>query len=90
MCQSLLKFPLSLGSKLIKMGSNVYTIDGQIDVSRALGFHGDSNIKKNLTCFPSFKSIKTEAKNICLIVATRGFWNVIGYERVADLVHQVV
>jgi serine/threonine protein phosphatase PrpC len=72
------------------MGSNIYTIEGQLDITRAFGFHGDSEIKKHITCYPSFKSIKIETKHICLVVATKGFWNVVGYERVADLVLQVV
>lgn len=58
-------------------------------ITRAFGFHGDKNVKRFIIPTPTVRSYKIESNHVCLIVATKGLWNALGYEKVADLVLQV-
>ena len=64
-------------------------IEGLYSITRALGFHGDPNVKRYILASPSLKSYKVEANEICLIIATKGLWKALSYDKVAQLVLQV-
>jgi serine/threonine protein phosphatase PrpC len=76
------------GANLIETSTGHYKIKGIIGATRATGFHGDNEIKQYLNATPSIKSYKIETNYVCLIIATKGLWQVLNYEKVADLVLQ--
>ena len=64
-------------------------VEGLFNITRALGFYGDESVKKYVTPVPSIRSMKIESNFICVIVATKGLWDVLNYSRVAEIVLQV-
>jgi hypothetical protein len=64
-------------------------IEGLYSITRGLGFHGDPNVKKYINCSPSIKSYKVESNEICIIIASKGLWKALSYDKVAQLVLQV-
>jgi serine/threonine protein phosphatase PrpC len=59
-------------------------------ITRGLGFHGDKSIKQFILPTPTFKSYKVEPGDVCVIIATKGLWKALSYDKVAQLVLQVL
>ncbi len=76
------------GAKIFEV-AGVKKLLGLYSVSRALGFHGDRNVKSFIKSEPTIESFKVEENFICMIVATKGLWNFLSHEQVTDLVHEV-
>jgi len=58
-------------------------------MTRALGFHGDKSVKNYVHPVPTIRSHKLDPNFICIIVATKGLWNSLTYDKVAEIVLQV-
>ena len=69
--------------------SGIKKIEGIYNVTRGVGFHGDKNVKKFMNPSPSVKSYKLEPNFICMVIATKGLWKVLSYEKVAEIILQV-
>ena len=65
-------------------------IKGLYSFTRAIGFNGDKTIKPFLSPVPSIKSLKVESSHACLIIGTKGLWNVLSYEKVADITNDLL
>ncbi|CAF0703188.1 unnamed protein product [Brachionus calyciflorus] len=78
------------GCQIIESSSGHKTICGLYSITRGLGFHGDNKIKKCILPKPSVRSYKIEENHVALIIATKGLWNFINYEKVADIVLQML
>ena len=78
-----------IGCCLLESPKGRFKIEGQFDITRAFGFHGEVPVKKFISYVPSVKSVELDSNSICLIVATKGLWKTLGYDRVADIVLQV-
>jgi serine/threonine protein phosphatase PrpC len=64
-------------------------IDGIIETTRALGNHGDKDLKKCLSNSPYCWTYEIDPSLECIILATEGLWNVLQYDVVVDIVTQV-
>ncbi len=73
----------------MKLSSGKLTIDGMYSITRGLGFHGDRAVKQFIMPTPTFKSYKVDPTDVCVIIATKGLWKVLSYDKVAQLVLQV-
>ncbi len=79
---------LRKGGKIFEV-AGVKKLIGLYNVSRALGFHGDKNVKCFIKSEPTVESFKVEASFVCMILATKGLWNFLSHEQVTDLVNEV-
>jgi len=74
---------------LVQTSSGQSTINGLYTMTRALGFHGDKSVKNYVHPVPTIRSHKLDPNFICIIVATKGLWNSLTYDKVAEIVLQV-
>ena len=79
----------NIGCRFIETSPGNKKIEGLYSITRAVGLHGDPNVKKFISPSPSIKSIKIESNFLCLIIATKGLWSALSYDKVAYLVQQV-
>jgi hypothetical protein len=79
----------SIGCRCIETSPGTKKIEGLYSITRGIGFHGDKHVKKFINPTPTVKSFRIESNYICIIVATKGLWSVLSYEKVAYLVQQV-
>lgn len=82
-------FTFQKGCHCIETSPGIKKIEGLYPITRGIGFHGDKHVKKFITPSPTVKSFKIEPNYVCLIIATKGLWSVLNYEKVAYLVQQV-
>ena len=73
----------------MQTSSGQNTINGLYTMTRALGFHGDKTVKNYIHPIPTIRSHKLDPNFICIIVATKGLWNSLTYDKVAEIVLQV-
>lgn len=78
------------GGKVFETANGVRKLQGLYDITRALGFYGDKNIKCFIKATPTVESFKIEPNFLCVIIATKGLWGTLSHEKVADLVLEVV
>jgi len=64
-------------------------VAGILETTRALGNHGDKDIKKSIINTPYTWSYEIDATLECIIIASEGLWQVLRYDVVVDIVTQV-
>lgn len=77
------------GCNLINTLNGKKKIAGLFDITRCLGLYGHKEVKSYVSAVPSVKSYKIESNFICLIIASKGLWDVLNYSQVSELVLQV-
>lgn len=77
------------GGKIFETAAGVKKLQGMYNISRALGFYGDKNVKCYLKSVPACESFRIESNYLCMIIATKGLWKSLSYECVAKLVNEV-
>jgi serine/threonine protein phosphatase PrpC len=80
---------LSLSELGIKITENDL-IGGVFETTRGLGNHGDKDLKKCVIHTPYFRTYEIDPTIECIIIATEGLWQTLGYDVVVDIVTQVI